>query len=52
MLEVWNHGIWWQRKIMGGGIARGITVHCKKRLAIFPFPAEMTLTKLSQARIN
>ncbi len=28
----------------------GISVHCKKRLAIFPFPAGMSLTKLSHGR--
>ncbi len=26
-------------------------IHCKKRFAVFPFPAEMSLTKLSWAGI-
>jgi hypothetical protein len=30
----------------------GIPVHCKKRLAIFPSPAGMSLTKLSLATGN
>jgi hypothetical protein len=30
----------------------GLELHCKKRLAIFPPPAEMSLTKLSLAGKN
>ncbi len=29
-----------------------VTLHCKKRLAVFPSPAGMSLTKLSLARNN
>jgi hypothetical protein len=33
-------------------VRRSSYIHCKKRLAIFPFPAKTALTKLSQAGNN
>ncbi len=33
-------------------VAKSERVHCKKRLTIFPSPAGMSLTKLSQAGNN